>query len=522
MGVATAEPLAAVEPAPPRRLRLSHRLWGPTLCDLFFLAVIGWSFLTSQTGWSQLLLDGDTGLHIAIGNFILDHHTVPSTDPFSFTRPNAPWPAVEWGTEVIFSSLNRAWGLKGVVFLSGIAIALLITAMLRSALSSRSDSFLAIVLVLLANNALFLHFHARPHLFTLLFLAVSAWIVNRDSVQRTRWIWLLPALTLFWANLHPGFVILFAYLGLVIAGSALEWAAHGDHAARSRASALRYTGVAAACFATSLVNPFGYKLHLEILSYFRASGMTDFIAEFQAPTFRSDPQLFYMLFLFLGLGICGLLIRKKRFADVLPLLVFAYASLISVRHSTVFVIIAMPIVARELTGYWEAWAANRGRNSTVAVMKQISTAGRPSLMRNSVWPVLAMLALFLLLPASYWPSGFDDRLFPVKMVQRHGPELASERLFTHDQWADYLLYVNYPRQRVFYDDRSLYGERMFRKVAGILDQRPGWRESLEQYKVALVLCPSQSALGSGLAEAPGWSLVDRDATALLYRHTGSK
>jgi hypothetical protein len=522
MGIASTEPLVAAEPRTSRRPFWVSRLLTPTLCDLFFLMVVALMFLTSGTGWSRLLWDGDTGLHIAIGNFILDHHTVPTTDPFSFTQPNAPWLAVEWGAGALFAALNGAWGLKGVVFLCGILIAALVTVLLRSALSNRSDTFLAIVLVLLANNALALHYHARPHLFTLLFLALAAWIVNRDRVDRTRWIWFLPVLTVLWANLHPGFVILFAYLALVIAGCGLEWVLGGDDPARSRASALRYTGLATACAAASLLNPFGYKLHLEILSYFGASGMTDLVQEFQAPTFRSDPQRVYMLFLFLGLGVCGLLIRKKRFSDALPILALAYASLISIRHSTIFIVIALPIVARELSGYWEAWVATKRRNSTAAIIGQISTQRRPALMRNSIWPLAAMLALFCFGPASRWPSGFDETLFPVKLIQRHAPELASERLFTPEQWADYLLYLNYPRQRIYYNDSFMYGERMFRKVADLLEGRPHWRESLDEYRVALVLCSSESPLASVLGSAPDWSLADRDAKACLYRRVASK
>src|SRR5260370_13087021 len=277
MGIASTEPLVAARPRVAPRPFWVSRLLAPTLCDLFFFMVVWLLFLSSGTGWSRLLWDGDTGLHIAIGNFILDHHSVPTTDPFSFTQPNGPWLAVEWGTGALFAVLNGAWGLKGVVFLCGMLIAALITVLLRSALSNRSDTFLAIILVLFANNALALHYHARPHLFTLLFIALSAWIINRDRVERTRWIWFLPVLTVLWANLHPGFVILFAYLALVIAGCGLELFLGEDDPARSRSSALRYTRWAAICAAASLLNPFGYHLHLQISPSFDASGLTHLI-----------------------------------------------------------------------------------------------------------------------------------------------------------------------------------------------------------------------------------------------------
>jgi hypothetical protein len=44
----------------------------------------------------QVLADGDTWSHIAIGQWIIQHHAVPWTDPFSLTHGGAPWGAHEW------------------------------------------------------------------------------------------------------------------------------------------------------------------------------------------------------------------------------------------------------------------------------------------------------------------------------------------------------------------------------------------------------------------------------------------
>ena len=159
--------ITTTQSLPLAQTRPKLALFTPSLCDLFFMAVIGWSFMTSGTGWSRLLWDGDTALHTAIGNWVLDHGQVPVTDPFSFTQPHASWLAVEWGTGVLFAAVNHMVGLKGIVFLCGLTIAALITVMLRTMLAGGADLFLSILVVLLASNALSLHYHARPHLFTL-------------------------------------------------------------------------------------------------------------------------------------------------------------------------------------------------------------------------------------------------------------------------------------------------------------------------------------------------------------------
>ena len=72
------------------RTRAVKTWLSPSLSDMFFLAVIGWSFMTSGTGWSRILWDGDTAIHIATGNWLLDHGAIPTSDPFPFPPPGPP------------------------------------------------------------------------------------------------------------------------------------------------------------------------------------------------------------------------------------------------------------------------------------------------------------------------------------------------------------------------------------------------------------------------------------------------
>ena len=54
-----------------------------------------------------------------------------------------------------------------------------------------------------------------------------------------------------------------------------------------------------------------------------------------------------------------------------------------------------------------------------------------------------------------------ERSFPTAMVHQNAELLQSDRLLTTDQWADYLIYCFYPRQKVFVDGRSdFYGETL--------------------------------------------------------------
>ena len=142
----------------------------PSLTDFFFLCAIAWMFMAADTGWQSLLRDGDTGIHIRIGDLILASHHVPATDPFSFSKPGETWFAHEWLTAVFYALLVRAAGLKGLVLLTGAVLALYNTILLLDVVKRGANSLVAIALVLAGTNATSIHFHTRPHVFTLAFL----------------------------------------------------------------------------------------------------------------------------------------------------------------------------------------------------------------------------------------------------------------------------------------------------------------------------------------------------------------
>src|SRR6266481_3332257 len=84
----------------------------PSLTDFFFGALLLWLFLGG--GGQSLLGDGDTGWHIRTGDYILEQHVVPHKDIFTFTRPNEPWFAWEWLSDVLFARVHQMSGVKGV------------------------------------------------------------------------------------------------------------------------------------------------------------------------------------------------------------------------------------------------------------------------------------------------------------------------------------------------------------------------------------------------------------------------
>jgi hypothetical protein len=317
--------------------------------------------------------------------------------------------------------------------------------------------------------------------------------------------------------MHGGFVALFAVLGLVVAGSAGEALLGGDAASGKWKMAARYGWLTSGCLVASLLNPQGAKLHLHIIELLQVSWYKTHINEYQSPSFTSEPMFFYMALLFLGLMAAYSLLRQKRITESLWILFFAYWSLVSARNIPLFIIVVLPWIALELTSLWRELAEGSSRQSTVGVLDDIAVQTSGRFRPFGLWTPLFLVAILWFTPRNRWPTDFSTETFPLAMLHRHAGELAQARTFTLDQWADYLIYENYPRQRVFIDGRSdYYGEDIGKAYLAMLDAEPNWRELLAQYRFDRVLCPPDVPLAALLKNNPDWRTEDQDKESILF------
>jgi len=480
------------------------------------VSLVAWLFAAGE-GWNGLLADGDTGWHIRTGDYILQAGSVPTVDIFSFSKPGEPWFAWEWLSDVIIAGLHRMCGLPGVVGFTGLVIALSALVVFRQSLWRGANSFAALGVTLVATGAASLHFLARPHVFTLLLLPVALWLVERDRRAPGPGVWALVPLSALWANLHGGFLALIACLGILAVGSAVEaWLAPE----RNWRPAWRYAGLTAACTAATLLNPYGFRLHTHIASYLRSDWIREAVDEFQSPKFRSENIFQFEAILFVALLLAGILLSKRRICDALPILVWAHLSLSSVRHVPVFAVVVSPLVAQELTRIWEGWSADSPRKSVTGILWALARDLTPGFQRNTAWSVVLLVAVLVLTPVAKWPRDFPAAKFPVKLVGTEEERLAKARVFTSDEWADYLIYRGWPHQKVFLDGRSdFYGPALGREYIQLVEGRPGWRKLLEKHKVNAVLANRNWPLTALLRAERSWQVTLEDRQAVLFVQT---
>jgi hypothetical protein len=514
----------------------------PSLTDVAFVLPLALLF-AGLNGVRTMLTDGDTGWHIRTGEWILAHRQAPHQDIFSFTKSGEAWFAWEWLWDVCAAWVHRYAGLGGVVLASLLVICLTSALLYRLALrvtisEGRENPLVAAGLAALAMAGASVHWLARPHLFTMLFLVVFLTILEKargvdlkkgvSPRETAAALWPLPLLTLLWTNLHGGFLIGIVVVALYGVGPLLGAAIETDGAKRAALarSSVKYLVAAAACALASLANPYGYHLHQHIYAYLRDPFAMQYIVEFQGTNFRWGAAPFLEIMLGLGAGAAIWHGLRRRFTEVLALVGFAHLSLVVARNIPIFMILAAPLVARPLVHWLRALAEAPVAGWLHSAFTNFEEIGMELAPLERPWRVhaLSAAAILLLGAAMYAPGAglklkpeYDPKTFPAGALA--ALDTPGQRIFTNDVWGDYLVYRLYPRGgRVYIDGRSdFYGAKFGEETLNVLNVNYDWEKTLARYGVDTILLPADAPLAGAIKESRHWRVRYDDGLALVFR-----
>jgi len=215
-------------------------------------------------------------------------------------------------------------------------------------------------------------------------------------------------------------------------------------------------------------------------------------------------------------------LSRRCFPEAFVVIYFAHMSLMSARHVPLYAIVAGPIVAVEVTRLWLAFVGSRSRKSLAGIINQVAIDFGAGFKRLTIWSPAGAAAILILTPAEKWPLDFEHN-FPTKIVAEYGEKIAGSRVFTTDQWGDYLIYRLYPRQRVFVDGRSdFYGEALGKDYLALMNPDHRWASLLERYGFDLILIPVKWPLSSVLKLSPNWRVIADDGYAVMFSPVSRK
>ena len=478
----------------------------PAIVFLFWLAVT--PLLLAHR---MLNADGDLPRHLRHGATILATHDVIRHEPFTWTRPGIDFVGMEVGSQLLYTGVHHVAGLAGVELFASLVIASAFALVAAFLLRRGTDPLLAFLTAMGAALVGMLHWVARPHVISYVFTVILLWMLEAE--RPPRW-WQYALLFLVWTNLHGGWVFGGVLCGIYMVGWFLESRRREPPAeALPRARNALMGGLVAA--AMCVVNPYGLGLPKHIVHHFTERFLLDNTNEFRSPDFHMIGPKFFLAALLALLLVFMLARVRPRLPRVLVVVAMVYFALVSQRNITLFALTALPVAALALDGAWRALPDPRGLRASFVL----------AALTASTWPwVGAGTALVIALglrhgrvgDAQLVPDTFDDRLFPVALVQAARAEHLEGRIFHEFTWGGYLLYA-WPEQKIFIDGGTdVLGADLMHDHMDITRLQPGWRRRLTEYRVEWALLAPRTALAEQLAHEPGWRLDRCDQAAVLF------
>jgi tetratricopeptide (TPR) repeat protein len=194
---------------------------------------------------------------MATGRWVAQHHTIFSTDVFSYTAQGRPW-IYPVGSGLLFYAAFLIGGYSLISWLGAAACVSTIALLLRR------GSAVTATLAIIAVPAVAARTAPRADMFSVVLFAAFLSILWERYENGTGKLWLLPLLMVAWVNLHLGFISGLALFCAYVAAEAIRLL---DRQQRQGASERLRTVPfwLAVTLLSTLVNPWGWGIYRALL-----------------------------------------------------------------------------------------------------------------------------------------------------------------------------------------------------------------------------------------------------------------
>ena len=453
---------------------------------------------------NHLFLDPDTYLHLASGNWILDHYTVPQVDIFSFNTLGQTWVDHEWLSQIVLALAYRLNGFAGVQILVGGVVAITFGYQLRFLLH-RVPPMYALLFCALSFVSVMGHLIARPHIFSwpiLVFWFASLFkAVEKQELPTYK----LTLVMVLWANLHGSFVLGLACLPIFVLEALLQ--SHPD----SRRSVLKHWVLfSALSLLCSVLTPYTWR-GLLFAPALMSSEYLNKILEWMPPTGNDLIPIAFWGLLILGMACFGFL--RLTIARFILLTGIFYESLMHVRYGSILGLITPLIIALPFgLAYTKRFQSRVKSQKLDGVLERIST---PSTHKSFITITAIAFAL------AVWVLSMHASAPLLSITPKEAVNAAIElpikgRVLNFYNFGGYLIYRNIP---VFIDGRAdLYGDQYMGRYFEITQAESFEKlESLlNQSEITWTIFPPNEPIVKVLDQSRLWRRSYADDNAVIH------
>jgi len=448
--------------------------------------------------WATAMFnDGDTFWHLVAGNWIIDHGTIPHTDPFSFTFAGKPWLMHEWLSELLMATVFRLFGWSGLAVLTAAAGGLTVWLVARAA--ARWLGGLALWLtILLGLGMIAPHFLVRPHILVLPLLALwCGELVEARSDNRQPGWWLI-AVMILWANMHGSFLF-----GLcLVAPFALE-ASLAVPRAECRPVIIGWGSFGLVALIACLLTPHGIEgllFPIKLLIMPGISGVTEW-----ATSDLSKPSM-------LEIGLLGavfVIVRQRADVPLLRLLILLALVHLTFKHSRqemmlglMGVLLLAEPLGRTFTGTMNGRPGQRPSSPIALILA-------------SVFVIVLMSVRLALLVTE--PRTENT---PVEALAAVPETLRTQPVLNHYDVGGYLIWKGV---RPFIDGRTdMYGADFFAAYnQAVGPNQAALEKILRDYRIQWTLLRNDTGAAAIMDRLPGWKRLYTDKHFVVYVRDGA-
>ncbi len=435
--------------------------------------------------------ENDLFFELRIGTDIFQTHHLPRFDTYSWTEYGRRWDVPEWGAMTLYALAFRGGGFFGTwLLMAGLAVlaAWIVYGTLFPRVGPAWAFGLTTILLLAMSDCL----QERPYAFSYPLLALGLKrVIDARETRLRGLLWLLP-LCAVWASLHQGVLVLVGLVAVYGLGDALR-ALQGYPKMFRQAGVM--LGLAVACAAATLLNPYGIRLYWNVLITLRDQALMANVTEWNPVTVLPLRQL--QPFLAVSVCVFGPLLgsRKRSLPDILAALALWVNACLHARNIALFAIGGLIIASVHLPSAIERLRLAVGFTGRSPLLKPLLGVFAVLVVLTTALVSLVSLARAIG-PRGWSLEGIGEAAaraprFPSKAVafmqaEQFPPHL---RLLNDFETGGYLLWT-LPSEPVFVDGRlDVYTGRTFDDMLTLSRDAgtPPWKGLVQLYDFDCVL-----------------------------------
>lgn len=491
-------------------LRLSERLSARTL-------LLGGVLIVTLGLFTSAEQDPDFWWHLRIGRWMVENGRLPSADVFTFTATTHAWTDHEYLTEILMWLTYSTFGLTALVVAFGALTWAGFWLMYRQ-VSRQPFAIVGVGLTIgaLAGAPIW---GPRAQMITFALSCLELYWLRGYLSGRSRALNYFPLVMVLWANLHGGWVIGFAWLGVALVAELLNWALDQDNPAHwmhvRRVAIIGVLSAVAVAATPHFLSLYPYPFQTQ-----GSEAQQRLIVEWASPNFHNVELRPFEAMIFLA--VVGFALKRPSVYDLLLVLLGLGLALQNVRNVALFIAAVTPVVITTSGEWWKELAAGQRWTFNIPPRRSFAVV-------TSIVLVLIAVVTTVRIYGNINPSHqatLDSQTYPVETADwlAAHPNVGT-RMFNQYGWGGYLAYRFYPdpNRRVFiFGEAALMGDGLLIDYEHIYTLHSDWKTLLDKYGIDYVVENRGDPLPNVLATQPEWTLVHQDSVAVIYVRTAPR